>query len=317
MTAGYTIIGGGLLDSVLNTEGTMIQVVTKTGSAVVVNGGAAQTSDVKVTLDGEAITFPTASMEDTVFLKTVDYNVIIAQGKVAGHTVGHLIGHGEGSVISTTTYVILANATVTQPSANTAMQLVSTSANDASAGTGAQQVTIKYLPIAWGAGKSETITLNGVTPVALSNTDVYRISELYVNRVGSGGTTDGTITLVDVATGLVKYAQIDPGVAFFERAIHYVPDNTLCVITGALLGCTTVGGVDFRIFTTQEDAAGNIIPRAEFTVVEAQGSQSITLDMPLVTSNPNNKRIAIGLAVRAQAVNQHAAGTLRFYEEPI
>ena len=71
----------------------------------------------------------------------------------------------------------------------------------------------------------------------------------------------------------------------------------------------------FRIFITQEDASGNLVPRAEYTVSEASSSDSIIMSLPLKVGNPNNKRIAVGIAVQAQTSNQHATGTLRFYEE--
>jgi len=267
--------------------------------------------------DTQYVIFPPTSMEDTVFLKTADYHSMVAKGEVTGHTVNHCIGNGSGSTIPTSSYAILTNATVTQPAANTAMKIVSTSANDTLLGTGAQEITIEYFPSAWGKTLStEIIEMNGVTPVSLTNVDVYRIDKLYISKLGgSGSGADGTITLVDNATGLVKYAQIDPGAAFFERAIHYIPTTRICVITGASFSSSTSGGVIVRLFTTEEDNASHLVPRAQFSLELTSGVTFMPLSLPIKVDNPNGLRKSIGIAVKGLTSNQSCVGTLRYYEE--
>lgn len=186
--------------------------------------------------------------EEGQFQNVIDYDTMVSHGNVSGHIAGECIGISGQGTISTTSYVLLSNATVTQPSANTAMKIVSTSANDSSTGTGANQVTVEYLPFAWATEKkSEVISMNGLTAVALRNTDVFRIEAMYINKIGgSGSGADGTITLVDNATGLIKYAQIDSGSAIFERCIHYVPTGKRSTIKGFLLSTSTIGGGDFQ-----------------------------------------------------------------------
>lgn len=258
------------------------------------------------------------SQEIETINKFINYQELLCLGKIANYTQSYMIGRGEGSVLSTSTYVILTNATVIQPSANTAMKIVSTSANDASAGTGVQQVIIEYMSSTWGAMKSETITMNGKTPVVLTNTDVYRIDKMYSSRWGgvdSGAT--GTITLVDNATGLIKYAQIDPGAAFFERAVHYVSQNKICVLSDISIGCTTIGGIIYRIFVTRENVSGDLVPRAAFSGVVGRSTSGNAFTLPISVSNPNNKRIAVGVAVKSIASNQNAIASIRYYEGSI
>lgn len=84
-----------------------------------------------------------------------------------------------------------------------AMEVVSNSANDAAAGTGARTVRVwgvdgNYLPF------SETVTLNGATPVALTNTSVIGINGAEVLTSGSGGTNAGRIDVRTVAGATVK-----------------------------------------------------------------------------------------------------------------
>ena len=67
------------------------------------------------------------------------------------------------------------------------LQITSTSANDTGAGTGAQTVYIEGLSNVngfWGP-ISETLTMNGQTPVTTTNTNWWRINKMWVNTSGS------------------------------------------------------------------------------------------------------------------------------------
>lgn len=80
----------------------------------------------------------------------------------------------------------------TFPSAAAVIAVVSDSANDAAAGTGARTVTIEGLDANW-AEIEETVTLDGVTPV---NTvaQFLRVNSAYVATAGSGAANAGTIS---------------------------------------------------------------------------------------------------------------------------
>lgn len=93
------------------------------------------------------------------------------------------------------------------PSSAGATTLVSSSANDAAAGTGARTVLVTGLD----ANRdiiSETVTLNGITPVNLTN-NFFRVNSMTVVTVGSTGYNEGNLT-----------AQINDGAA---RTVSYVP----------------------------------------------------------------------------------------------
>lgn len=84
-----------------------------------------------------------------------------------------------------------------------AMEIVSNSASDAAAGTGARTVKVwgvdgNYLPF------SETLTLNGATPVALTNTSVIGINGAKVMTSGSGGTNAGRIDIRTISGAAIK-----------------------------------------------------------------------------------------------------------------
>lgn len=102
------------------------------------------------------------------------------------------------------------------------LNVVSTSANDASGGTGLNSVVI------YGIDENrdeqiEVVTLNGTTPVTTSN------QWLGVNRVaaflfGSGGTNAGTITATATTAGSAQ-AEMPAGEGVTQQLIFHVPQS--------------------------------------------------------------------------------------------
>ena len=92
------------------------------------------------------------------------------------------------------------------PAAAAAGTIVSDSADDAAAGTGAQTVRIFGIDTNW-ADISEDIGMNGATPVALSN-EYLRVHRAYVLTAGTGETNAGNIA---IAVGGTTVAQIGTG----------------------------------------------------------------------------------------------------------
>jgi hypothetical protein len=81
----------------------------------------------------------------------------------------------------------------TFPTAAETVQVFSSSANDASAGTGARTVTVTGLDGDYNLS-TETITLNGTTPVTTTAT-FLRVNRVYVRTVGSTGANEGNLTV--------------------------------------------------------------------------------------------------------------------------
>ena len=86
--------------------------------------------------------------------------------------------------------------------ASTALEIVSSSAADAAAGTGARTVTINGLSAAW-AEVSQTITLNGTTAVAIP-TSLYRINSANIASAGTGKVNAGDLTIRDAGGGTTR-----------------------------------------------------------------------------------------------------------------
>lgn len=107
----------------------------------------------------------------------------------------------------TTSYVnvwgLSSGGSYVQLTSGVAMEVLSSSANDASAGTGARTIKIVGLDGNY-AQFSETVTLNGVTPVSLVKTSVIAINSITVLTAGSAGTNQGRIDVRTISGSIVK-----------------------------------------------------------------------------------------------------------------
>lgn len=133
----------------------------------------------------------------------------MAHGKVT-------LGSGSIGVVRNTTY--------TEQASNAKRSIVSSSASDTSAGTGARTVKLTYLDSSNNGPFTETLTLNGTTAVNTVATDICYIEKIEVLSYGSFGANIGTISL-KAATG-------GGGATIFSIAVsdihtfqahHYVP----------------------------------------------------------------------------------------------
>jgi len=112
--------------------------------------------------------------------------------------------------------------------ANAATTIESSSANDAAAGTGARTVYVEGLVqttirgITGGKVTTETVTLNGTTPVTLSNEYSF-IYRMYVVTAGTGGVNAGNLI---VKHGATVIAHILAGTNNTEMAVMTIPHFT-------------------------------------------------------------------------------------------
>lgn len=151
--------------------------------------------------------------------------------------------------------------------AATSLELVSSSASDASAGTGARTVLVSGLDINYVA-VTQTITLNGVTPVALA-TQLFRVNSMIVLSAGSGGTNVGTLTLRDAGAGTTR-SLIGVGIGITQQAPYTVPAGfTLQVVSiyNSITGTGTARTAD--IVTYFKTPAG--VSRTPITLSTSDG----------------------------------------------
>ena len=119
------------------------------------------------------------------------------------------------------------------PTAGEQWEVLSSSANDTSAGTGARTVTLLYLDDNY-VKQFEIVTLNGTTPVTTTATDLFRFRRLLTATAGSTAENEGDITVRVASGGLIRAKMLVGNNS--TMAIHYtVPAGVTAFITGTTL----------------------------------------------------------------------------------
>lgn len=143
--------------------------------------------------------------------------------------------------------------------------IASTSANDAAAGTGMQQITVYGIPTDWNQPEtSEDVTMNGTTPVNTVNSYVM-IHRMQKKAVGSGGTNAGIITAT-AATDSTVTAAILAGNRQTLMAIYGIPSGKKLLLNR--LVCTALRSVAVNVDGSLLVDDGSAIPTGGFNVKE-------------------------------------------------
>lgn len=127
--------------------------------------------------------------------------------------------------------------------------VVSTSANDTSAGTGARTALLRGLNGSY-ARIEETITLNGLTPVVSANTYTF-VSDLEILTTGSGGTNAGQITGTATTDTTVQFRLL-AGDGRTQLSWYMVPAGYSALCHG--------------YFMSMNNTAAGAVVRAEFQI---------------------------------------------------
>lgn len=120
----------------------------------------------------------------------------VKMGLVPGYSI--VSKFGANSAVSTTYTTLTASGIYNMPTSATALEFVSSSASDTSAGAGAREVTIVGLDSNW-AEVTQTVATNGTTAVALG-TNLIRLYRWYVSPSGTYPTTMAATSHVGTLT---------------------------------------------------------------------------------------------------------------------
>ncbi len=171
----------------------------------------------------------------------MDWLYSVAMGREHGYSIALVQGTNPDVDAGVAEDIIPWGGTYAWQTSAVSMEVVSTAAADASAGTGARTVLVSGLTAAL-ADQSETVTLNGVTPVALAKT-YYRVNSARVLTVGSGGSNAGDIT-VRVVAGAVPQTQIPVGYGRSQAAVYTVPVNSIAWLLDGFFSVADAGGTN-------------------------------------------------------------------------
>lgn len=214
------------------------------------------------------------------FVSTTEVLSKIPAGVIHGATALRLIGV---NAAPTTTFETLwdnSSAYVFLTTNMSSPTIVSSSANDAAAGTGARTVSISGIDSSY-AIQTETIILNGATPVSLVNS-YMTINSITVLTAGSGGVTAGNLTL---AAGGVTHGYVLAGKNQSTSYIYAVPANY-----GVLI-------YDFYVSEEAASAGGN---RAQISYNTNGGVTKIAFTMGTPTNFPLDMRFTIPIYLPAK-----------------
>lgn len=200
------------------------------------------------------------------------YNVQVDnQGRLVTSAItgfGAAFAFGDITTAATTRTAVRRTA-YTEQTSNAQRSIVSSSANDAAAGTGARTVRLTYMDSTGAGPFTEDITLNGVTAVNTVATNICFIEKITVLTVGSTGSNVGTLTLrAAAAGGGAVIGTIAPTDNQTFWAHHYIPTGKECNITGLSVshnGTTVGSGGTFTI---------NAIPIPQTNQVDRQISDT-------------------------------------------
>ncbi len=148
------------------------------------------------------------------------YGLALALGQMAPLLRSGVINGRNPSVSGTFEDVQDVGGVLPVQTAAVAVQVLSSSANDTAAGTGARNVQVDGIA-ADGTELSQTVALNGITPVSVP-TVLLHVQRVMCTSFGSGATNAGDITVrtVSGSTALVV-APADHGVS--QNSVYMVP----------------------------------------------------------------------------------------------
>lgn len=186
----------------------------------------------------------------TVYPAQADqYNMtLIAGGKIAGKTPTRVLGRHPGinNVLTDVGEFIAAGSLYVFPPSPIQMRVVSSSANDAAAGTGVRTIELDYLDTNY-AAQSETVTLNGVTPVNTVATNILRVNNVHTMTTGTGLVAAGNIQVQNTA-GSVVYRQVSAGFNVDLTTVFTVPAGKKYFISAVNGSEGTAAGTHFTQF---------------------------------------------------------------------
>jgi len=219
-------------------------------------------------------------------------NVGVPAGALSGLSVGTrvLAGGTVGTInaIRATTY--------NEQTANAQRSLASLSASDSAAGVGARQVKVIYYDATMAGPFTETVTMNGVTAVAMVNSNICFIEKMEVVSVGSTGWNVGTIKLfvnnagAGGTIGTIGVANVIAGqgdnLTFWAH--HYVAVGKVATLATFVTGSSS-SNVSGRYFLRTRNPLVAASPNAQISDFIASGpGAAVTrvLNIPIKVVGP-------------------------------
>lgn len=202
------------------------------------------------------------------------------------------------------------------PVAAQQMRVVSTSAADASAGTGVQKVVIDYLDTNYNIGQ-EVVTLNGVTPVNTVATNILRINGFHSSQVGTGGVAAGNISLTNTA-GTVTYGYIVLGENLAMQAVFTIPAGMVGYANHWQASSGSAAGGHFCQINFQATSHNGVLVPGAFLSQDIIAGQNLgyAVNFPIPITIPATADVKVSAISDAGAANVTAVAAVMGWYEP-
>lgn len=200
------------------------------------------------------------------------------------------------------------------PTAPVQMSIVSTSANDTANGTGLRAVRIHYLDHNYQPQITD-VTLNGLTPVLTTPTDILRVNGMHAMAVGSNIVSVGAISLTNNGT---TYGYIYAGDNVARQAIFTVPDGVFGYINHWQASSGSTGNHFCQTILAATTHDGIIIPGVSL-LQDEQGTQNngVVIQFPIPIPIPPKTDVRLAATADAQNAGVTALGAIMGWFETV
>jgi len=237
--------------------------------------------------DETAVPTPVSKTNSLDVKSTSDFKLRVSNGELEGQTLNQAFGCNPN--VGASFEVISADGVYRMPTTATALEILSSSGDDTSAGTGARTVLVTGLDANF-AEQTETVTMNGTTPVTLANTYI-RFSRAIVASSGTytqdtTGSHVGVITIRETGAGDIWASMQLDGFATgnTSMAAFTVPLGFSAQVYGAHFNIDSnkLATVSFVVRSNADDVSapfsGSFIP---LTLGALSGFQYFTSQFPV------------------------------------
>ena len=239
------------------------------------------------------------------------YGYYVAEGKLTGHSEFERFGYN-ADIDITEEDIWTTGGTYVFPTTAQQLEIVSSSASDASGGTGIRTVTLYYLDSTYTA-KTEDITLNGTNVVTTSAANLLRVNALKAKTTGTGKAAAGIISIRNL-TDTPVYSAIAVGQTRSRNSIYTVPLGYTLFVSSVTVGCsaTTQTGAYVTLRTTYDHDAAVLrdffLPHFEVQV----GNQGLVrpFEVPLIFPATTDIKLSASTSANNTAVSAAIRGWL-------
>lgn len=215
---------------------------------------------------------------------------------------------------TSTDFAPIEGTTYTEQSGNAQRSVVSTSTDDADAGTGARSVTITYFDEDMAGPFTEVVGLDGTSPVDTVADNICYIERIDVVEVGSQLGNVGTVHLKSTTGGGgITVGSIPPGDNETNWVHHYVADGKVASILNIYAHIRGIGGgnAHLRVATPTID---NTPEKTVAPVLRVSPGTQSNLELPVPLSVLGPARITLYARPDASASHDWIAG-FNYFED--